>query len=63
MMIPVSIAVSIVLLQNLSMILPRLYRHAITPCGQKGYGKSRKLLNSTDRADRRNLSGIERISA
>lgn len=40
MMIPVSIAVSIVLLQNLRTILGQFGPYVITPCLDNGYGDS-----------------------
>jgi hypothetical protein len=40
MIIPVSIAVSIVLRQNLLIFLPSLIAIAFTPCSLKSYGKS-----------------------
>jgi hypothetical protein len=61
-MIPVSIAVSIVLLQNLETIFAVIWLCAISPYLVTGYGNSPGADDLADRAKRRNLSGASRTS-
>jgi hypothetical protein len=61
-MIPVSIAVSIVLLQNLKTIFAAIWLCVISPYLANGYGNSPAVDDPADQAKQRNLSGAIRTS-